>query len=127
MLLFQLYLRDCGACRIYHWSARASRVIQIHTHSEPCSFTSKLRTIWNASDESRLEASTLSTVNGGVLVTSSTCERGKLKARMGAIRTQQMRKRRNLAHLIYLETERYQGRSELSSIGHSIDAPLRQV
>lgn len=87
MLLFQPCLKDSGARRIYHWSARAFRPVQINTHSEPCSFTSKVRTIWNASDECSFEASMLSTVNGAVLVTSSTWERGKLKARMGAIRT----------------------------------------
>ena len=57
------------------------------TYSKSCLSASKLRTIWNASEEWSRKASALSIVNGGVLVISSACDRGKLNARMGAIET----------------------------------------
>lgn len=58
------------------------------TYSTTSLFTSKPLMIWKASHDLKLAASFLLTASGGILSSSSTCDRGKLNARWSAISEQ---------------------------------------
>ena len=71
-------------------------------HSESCCLASSLRMMWNASQEPSLSASALWTLKGDWCATSSTRERGKLRALCGAISEGYQQRCRSMAILTIL-------------------------